>query len=233
MTVAVIGLGYVGLPTAAVLASNGFNVTGVDTSQDIVDVINEGRIHIVEPDLDGLVHRVVGDGHLRAQVTVDEADVFLVAVPTPLGSDKKPDLDYVRAAGRAIAPALRQGNLVILESTVPVGATEELRDLLANLRSDLSFPEADSEDADISIAHCPERVLPGNVLRELIENDRVIGGISPRCAKHAQRVYQQFLKGNCLLTSARTAELAKLSENAYRDVSIAFDNELSKVCDHG
>lgn len=230
-TAAVVGLGYVGLPTAAIIASSGIKVHGVDLSQDIVDVVNAGDIHIVEPDLDELVRNVVEGGQLVAGTRPVPADVHIIAVPTPLGADKSPNLDYVLAAGRAVATVLEKGNVVILESTVPVGATEALRDLLAEARPDLCLPNQDSTDADIAVAHCPERVLPGSVLKELVENDRVIGGVSPTCAQKAKSLYEVFLKGECLLTSARTAELAKLSENAYRDVSIAFANELSLICD--
>lgn len=225
-----IGLGYIGLPTAAVLASAGCRVIGVDVNSHAVETINDGRIHIVEPGLSDLVAETVGNGNLRATDQVEIADAFLIAVPTPFLDDRSPDLSYVHSACVAIAPILRAGDIVILESTSPVGATEQIKDWLAALRPDLSMPGADG-DGDIAIAYCPERVLPGNVLVELIKNDRVIGGITPTCAEKASAVYANFVKGKCILTDARTAEMCKLTENAFRDVNIAFANELSLICD--
>ena len=229
--VAVFGLGYVGLPVAAALASRGFEVVGVEVAPRIVDVINTGKIHIVEPDLDMVVQAAVSAGKLRATLEAGPADAFIIAVPTPFTDNHQPDVSYVRTATRMIAPHLRKGNLVILKSTSPVGTTEQICGWIGELRPDLLLPEAEREDADIHIAHCPERVLPGSVLRELVDNDRIIGGISPNCAEQAAELYRNFVRGEMHLTNARTAELAKLVENAYRDVNIAFANELSIVCD--
>jgi len=201
-------------------------------SETIVSTINSGQIHIVEPDLDMLVQGAVASGKLKAHTKPVSADVFIIAVPTPLGEDKAPELKYVVSAAKSIAAVLRKGSLVILESTVPVSTTELLRDQLASARPNLTFPfDGADDDADVAIAHCPERVLPGVVLRELINNDRVIGGITPRCAHIAAAFYRKFVQGECLLTTARTAELSKLSENAFRDVGVAFANELALVCD--
>ena len=229
--ICVVGLGYIGLPTAAVFASRGVQVLGVDVAQHVVDTINRGEIHIIEPDLDALVHEVVRSGSLRAATAPEPADAFLVAVPTPFtGDDHQPDLRYIESAARAIAPVLKKGDLVILESTSPVGATEVMAGWLADARPDLAIPRAASDAADVNVAHCPERVLPGHVLRELVENDRVIGGITPACSERAAALYGVFVRGDCVLTTARTAEMAKLSENSFRDVNIAFANELSLVC---
>lgn len=230
-SVAMIGLGYIGLPTAAVLASRGVPVIGVDINQHAVDTINQGRIHIVEPDLEALVHEVVRTGKLRATTKPEAADAFLIAVPTPFKGDHEPDLSYVEAAARSIAPALKKGNLVILESTSPVGSTEQMARWLAESRPDLTFPHQAGENADISVAYCPERVLPGKVIHELVENDRVVGGMTPRCAARASVLYKIFVKGECIITNARTAEMCKLTENSFRDVNIAFANELSLICD--
>lgn len=234
-TISVVGLGYIGLPTAAVIASRRKKVIGVDISQRAVDTINRGEIHIVEPELDMLVHAAVKEGHLRATTTPEPADAFLVAVPTPFkreaGKEYVPDLSYIRAASLAIAPVLKPGDLVILESTSPVGATEQMEAWLAEARPDLSFPSQEGEASDIRVAHCPERVLPGHVVRELVENDRVIGGMTPRCSEAACSLYELFVRGECITTTARTAEMAKLTENSFRDVNIAFANELSIICD--
>ncbi|WP_225205322.1 UDP-N-acetyl-D-mannosamine dehydrogenase [Novosphingobium huizhouense] len=229
--VSVIGLGYIGLPTAAVFASRGIEVIGVDVNPHAVETINSGRVHIVEPDLDMVVHAATVAGKLRATVTPEPADAFLIAVPTPFRGDHEPDLSYIEAAARAIAPVLRAGNLVVLESTSPVGATEQMAAWLAEARPDLTFPQSDGEGSDIRIAYCPERVLPGHVLRELVENDRVIGGMTPRCSSAACALYSTFVMGECVVTNARTAEMCKLTENAFRDVNIAFANELSLICD--
>lgn len=229
-TVSVVGLGYIGLPTAAVIASRGINVIGVDVSQHAVDTINAGNVHIVEPDLDMVVRSAVKAGNLKAVTKPEKAEAFMVAVPTPFKEDYQADLSYIEAAAKAIAPVLKKGNLVILESTSPVGATEELANWLAEARPDLTFPQTAGNEADINIAHCPERVLPGHVLRELVENDRVIGGMSEECSKKAVALYKTFVVGECLLTNARTAEMAKLTENSFRDVNIAFANELSMIC---
>jgi len=236
-TISVIGLGYIGLPTAAMFAAYGKNVIGVDVNQHAVDTINRGEIHIVEPDLDAIVHKAVTDGKLKAVLTPEPADAFLVAVPTPFkmkASDDgipEPDLSYIRMAAEAIAVVLKKGDLVILESTSPVGATEQMAAWLAEARSDLTFPQTHGETSDIRIAHCPERVLPGHVVRELVENDRVIGGLTKKCSEKATELYKTFVQGDCVVTNARTAEMAKLTENASRDVSIAFANELSVICD--
>ncbi len=229
--VSVIGLGYIGLPTAAVIASRGIKVCGVDVSSRTVDTINQGDIHIVEPDLDIVVRGAVMTETLRASLTPEPSDVFIVAVPTPFTGDHEPDLSYIQSAARAIAPVLAEGNLVILESTSPVGATEKLCQWIAEARPDLRLPHEHRENAQLSVAHCPERVLPGQILQELVANDRVIGGITPRCAERARDLYRIFVKGECILTTARTAEMAKLTENAFRDVNIAFANELSLICD--
>lgn len=236
-TICVIGLGYIGLPTAAAFAGRRKKVIGVDINQNAVDTINRGEIHIVEPELDIAVHAAVKEGNLRATTRPNPADAFLVAVPTPFkkgaeaNSIPSPDLSYIQAASNSIAPVLKKGDLVILESTSPVGATEQMAAWLADARPDLSFPQHSGEKSDIRIAHCPERVLPGHVMHELIENDRIIGGMTNKCAEAACELYKIFVRGECLLTTARTAEMAKLTENAFRDVNIAFANELSLICD--
>lgn len=234
-TLSVIGLGYIGLPTAAVIASNGIRVVGVDVNQHAVDTINQGKIHIVEPGLEDLVKRAVNDGHLSAHTRPQKADAFLIAVPTPFkGENHQPDLKYIECASRALAPYLEKGNLVVLESTSPVGATEQMAKWLAEERSDLTFPHtvAKGQIPDIYVAHCPERVLPGQVIRELVENDRIIGGMDEASTAAAAQVYKMFVKkGECIATNARTAEMSKLTENAFRDVNIAFANELSLICD--
>jgi len=230
-SVCVVGLGYIGLPTAAVLASRGIEVHGCDVNEKVVETISRGDIHIVEPELDVAVHGAVNSGFLRAGATPQPAETFLIAVPTPFKDGHQPDLSYIQAAANAVAPVLEPGNLVILESTSPVGATEQLADWLAQKRPDLSFPQQTGQKAQIRIAHCPERVLPGNVLRELVDNDRVIGGMTPECARRACEFYRTFVSGELVQTDARTAELCKLSENAFRDVNIAFANELSLLCD--
>jgi UDP-N-acetyl-D-mannosaminuronic acid dehydrogenase len=229
--IAVIGLGYIGLPTAAVLAARGFTILGVDIDATTVAIINSGKIHINEPDLDALVHRVVNSGHLTAVLKPEAADVFLITVPTPITVGRHPDLTYIDAAINSIAPLLKAGNLIILESTSPVGTTEKISRDLAALRSDLTFPHDAGETAEIAIAYCAERVMPGQILRELVENDRIIGGITPRCTRQAQALYATFVNGECISTNARTAEMTKLTENSFRDVNIAFANELSVLCE--
>lgn len=235
--IAVFGLGYIGLPTAAMFASKKQKVIGVDVNQHAVDTINKGKIHIVEPDLDMMVHAAVSEGYLEATTIAEPADAFLIAVPTPFlpisnESDiPAPDLKYIESVAKSIAPVLKKGDLVILESTSPVGATEQLASWLAADRPDLRFPESSDCDADVNIAHCPERVLPGHVVRELVENDRVIGGLTQKCSERAVELYQIFVQGDCVITNARTAEMAKLTENSCRDVQIAFANELSIICD--
>ncbi|MEK9724805.1 MAG: UDP-N-acetyl-D-mannosamine dehydrogenase [Rhodospirillaceae bacterium] len=225
----VAGLGYVGLPTAAVFASRGLDVVGYDINAETVALINDGRVHIVEPELDILVNGAVARGKLRAATAPEAADVFIIAVPTPFKDGHKPDLGYVQAASDAIAPVLQAGNLVIVESTSPVGTTEQVSAWLAAKRLDLTFPHSAGETADVCVAHSPERVLPGRVLIELTSNDRVVGGLTRRCAERAAAFYKIAVAGRCLLTKARTAELVKLAENAYRDVNIAFANELDAV----
>ncbi len=233
MIVSVIGLGYIGLPTAAILASRGVDVIGVDVNQNAVDIINQGKIHIVEPELDILVREAVEKDQLKAVIKPEKVDVFMVAVPTPFKGNYKPDLSYIKSAAKAIAPVLEKGNLVILESTSPVGTTEKMMEWMKAERPDLSFPEFGSNDSqyDIAIAHCPERVLPGHVIRELVENDRIIGGVTIQCAERARDLYKIFVEADCLITDCRTAELSKLVENSFRDVNIAFANELSLICD--
>jgi UDP-N-acetyl-D-mannosaminuronic acid dehydrogenase len=230
-TISMIGLGYIGLPTATLFASRKKKVIGVDVSQHAVNTINLGKIHIVEPELDLLVQAVVSAGHLRATTIPEHAEAFLIAVPTPFTDGYKPDLSYIHAAARSIAPVLKKGNLVILESTSPVGTTEQLAKWLAEERPDLSFPQQAAETADIQIAYCPERVLPGRVVHELVENDRVIGGMTRTATYMAAALYKTFVKGDLVPTNARTAEMCKLTENSFRDVNIAFANELSMICD--
>ena len=241
--VSVIGLGYIGLPTAAIVARSGCRVFGVDVAESVVDTINRGEIHIEEVDLDGLVQGVVSRGLLTAATTVAPADVFIIAVPTPFDKQHAPDLTYVLNAGRSVAAVLKAGDMVILESTSPVGTTETLRDLFAAERPDLKFPKSSGqakssgqgnqthETPDVSVAYCPERVLPGKILEELTNNDRSIGGITPRCARKALAFYKLFVRGTCVTTDSRSAEMTKLVENAYRDVNIAFANELSMISD--
>ena len=231
-TICVVGLGYIGLPTAAMLASQGCRVVGLEVSEHVINAVNGGRTHIVEPDLDAAVHDAVAAGKLVATNDAPEADAFVIAVPTPFKEERQPDLRYVEQAARTIAPRLRAGNLVILESTSPVGTTELLAQWFAQERPDLRFPVAAGEgDTDVHIAYCPERVLPGQVMRELITNDRIIGGLTPTCAARAIDLYRIFVKGDCVVTNARAAEMCKLSENSFRDVNIAFANELSVICD--
>lgn len=231
--ISVIGLGYIGLPTAAMFASRKIEVIGVDVNRHTVDTINRGDVHIVEPDLDILVRKVVRDGYLSATTVPEPADAFLIAVPTPFkGENHNPDLGFIEAAARSIAPVLKAGNLVILESTSPVGATETMAGWLAEERPDLSFPQTTNGGSDIRIAHCPERVLPGTVMQELITNNRVIGGMTQACSEAAISLYRAFVTGECVIASGtRAAEMVKLTENSFRDVNIAFANELSLICD--
>lgn len=230
-TISVIGLGYIGLPTAAVLASRRVKVIGVDINQHAVDTINQGKIHIVEPELDMVVQSTVTQGYLRATTKPEPADAFLIAVPTPFKGDHEPDLSYVKAATEAISAVLKKGDTVILESTSPVGTTEQVVQWLSELRPDLALPLPGSTDSDVYVAYCPERVLPGQVVRELVENDRIIGGINAQSTEKARAVYRLFVEGELLASNARTAEMSKLTENAFRDVNIAFANELSLICD--
>lgn len=229
-TICVVGLGYIGLPTAVVLASRGTSVLGVDVNKDVVTKINRGEIHIVEPDLDAVTARVVQNGFLRAAPAPEAADAFVIAVPTPF-HDNKADLAYVHAAAASVAPVLKSGDLVVLESTSPPGTTESMVAQLAALRPDLRFPRHGEDGCDVHVAYCPERVLPGRVLVELVENDRIIGGITPACSARAEQLYQIFCTGSLLRTGVRTAEMCKLTENSFRDVGIAFANELSIICE--
>ena len=237
-TISVIGLGYIGLPTAAMFAACGKNVIGVDINQHVVNTINRGEIHIVEPALEAIVYKAVRDGNLKAVLTPETADVFLIAVPTPLlptnneDGIPQPDLKYIQSAAKAIASVLKRDDLVILESTSPVGTTEQLADWLGEYRPDLTFPKTHNESSDIRVAYCPERVLPGNVIRELVENDRIIGGLTGKCSQQASELYKSFVQGDCVIANTRSAEMTKLAENSCRDVQIAFANELSAICDH-
>lgn len=227
----VVGLGYIGLPTAAVFADHGVEVHGVDVTPHVIDNVNAGKPHFGEPNLDALVRRVVEAGKLRASQKCEEADAFLIAVPTPFREGHKPDVSYVEAAAKAIAPVLKSGNLVVLESTSPVGTTESLSRIMAEARPDLTFPHQKGELSDIRIAHCPERVLPGKIIEEVINNARVIGGVTRKCGQLALSLYKIVVKGECHVSNARTAELVKLTENAFRDVNIGFANEMSMICD--
>lgn len=229
--ISMVGLGYIGLPTAAVFAAQGIRVIGVDVSEHVVETVNAGKIHLIEPDLDGVVHNVVDNGLLHATLVPEPAEAFIIAVPTPFNQLREPDLSYIADAARMIAPVLEPGNLVILESTSPIGATEQMAVWLAEARLDLTFPQDAGEQADIQIAHCPERVLPGHVLNELVHNDRIIGGMTARASEMAVALYKKVVRGDCVITDARTAEMCKLTENSSRDVQIAFANELSVICD--
>ena len=222
-TVVMMGLGYIGLPTAALIASKGMSVTGVDISESVINTINEGKIHIVEPDLDGLVHYVVKEGLLKATTKAVEADIYLIAVPTPFKENNVPDLSYVESAVNGLIPTLKKGALVILESTSPVGTTQKVQEIIFQQRPELK--------GEIFIAYCPERVLPGNVIYELEQNDRAIGGIDEASTERAVWFYKHFVKGELHKTNSQTAEMCKLVENSSRDVQIAFANELSMICD--
>lgn len=229
--VAVVGLGYIGLPTSAVLADHGVRVHGVDIDRRAVDAVNSGSLHITEPDLDEVVHRVVKSGMLSATLEVVPADVHVVAVPTPFMGDHQPDLRHVEAATRSIARVLQPGDLVILESTCPPGSTRSMSRWIAEERPDLRLPHEHPDAPDVFLAHCPERVLPGHILRELVANDRVVGGMTPECGRRAAALYEIFVEGGISLTDTETAEMAKLVENTFRDVNIALANELANVCD--
>ena len=222
MKICVVGLGYIGLPTAALLANKGYDVYGVDVVQKTVDTINRGEIHIVEPELDTFVQAAVKSEKLKANTTPVEADVFIIAVPTPFHDGFVPNIDYVVSATKAIAPYLKEENIVILESTSPVGTTNKVEEVLQNEGVDTS---------KLYIAHCPERVLPGQIMRELVENDRIVGGTTPEATKKTVEFYKTFVDGEVLSTDAKTAEMAKLTENSFRDTNIAFANELSILCD--
>lgn len=232
--VVVVGLGYIGLPTAAVLATaGGVSVVGIDVRPDVVETVNRGEIHIVEPMLDQTVRDAVGSGKLKASLIPVSADAFLIAVPTPINPDKTSDLSFVMSAGESVARALKPGDLVILESTSPVGSTERLIEQMSKVRPDLTFPKrgGDGSGIDVHVAYCPERVLPGKVVEELVANDRSIGGVTPACTERAIALYSLFVKGQLLATDVRSAELCKLAENAFRDVNIAYANELANVCE--
>ena len=220
--VCVVGLGYIGLPTAALLANKGYKVHGVDVVKSTVDTINQGKIHIVEPELDVFVKGAINSGNLRADIKPDFADIFIIAVPTPFSDGFVPNLDYVSSATASIAPYVKDENIVILESTSPVGTTEMVEKILKETGVDTS---------KIYIAHCPERVLPGKIMKELVQNDRIVGGISKEAAEKTAEFYKTFVEGEILQTDAKTAEMAKLTENSFRDVNIAFANELSILCD--
>ena len=229
--ICVLGLGYIGLPTASIFATKGLKVFGVDVRPDVVDIINGGGLHFHEPDLDILVKAAVGSGNMRAGLKPTAAKTFIIAVPTPFSQgpngEKVPDLSYVERATRSIAPHVESGALVILESTSPVGTTERVAEWLKAERIQLGLAPVES-----LFAYCPERVLPGNMLRELVANDRIAGGLTPEAGRAAKELYAQFCTGEIFMTHARTAEMAKLTENSYRDVNIAFANELSLICDH-
>ncbi len=237
LKISVIGLGYIGLPTAVMFASKGIKVDGIDINQDVIDAINAGKPHFIEPELDILLNKVVRDGSLKACSELKESDVFIIAVPTPFQINSfdqdipEPDLSFIQSAVNTIAKVIKKGDLVILESTSPVGTTEKISKWLSAKREDLHFPHDASNNPDIKVAYCPERVLPGRILEELITNNRVIGGILESCADAAEEIYKIFVKGKCVKTNSRTAEMSKLVENASRDVSIAFANELSMICD--
>ena len=220
--ICVVGLGYIGLPTAALLANNGYNVHGVDVVQSTVDTINQGKIHIVEPGLEDFVKKAVDNGKLKADTRPTKSDVFIIAVPTPFREGFVPNLDYVISACKSIAPFVKSGDIVVLESTSPVGTTEKIGEILKDCGVNIS---------EIFIAHCPERVLPGKILHELVQNDRIVGGLTLEATRKTADFYKTFVKGEILQTDARTAEMAKLTENSFRDVNIAFANELSILCD--
>ena len=221
--VVTVGLGYIGLPTSALIASHGTNVLGVDINQSVVDTINQGKIHIVEPDLDQIVSKAVSKGFFKASTKASSANVYLIVVPTPFKGNHEPDISFVEAATKGIIPLLKKGDLYIIESTSPIGTTEKMQQLIVASRPEL-------EDA-IHIAYCPERVLPGNVMHELVENDRVIGGVDEASTQKAISFYRKYVKGELHGTNARTAEMCKLVENSSRDSQIAFANELSLICD--
>lgn len=232
MKLCICGLGYIGLPTAAMFASHGVSVHGVDVNVHAVETINKGMIHIVEPGLGEVVRQAVKENMLNASTEACEADAFIICVPTPFkGESHEPDLSYVESATAEIAPFLRKGNTVILESTSPVGTTERVAEILREMRPDLVMASENTDECDVFIAYCPERVLPGRIMTELVDNDRIVGGINRVSADKASDIYAVFVKGELLRTNARTAEMSKLTENSFRDVNIAFANELSLICD--
>ncbi|WP_340645162.1 UDP-N-acetyl-D-mannosamine dehydrogenase [Phenylobacterium sp.] len=233
MKICVVGLGYIGLPTAAMLASRGHDVLGFDVNETVVAAVNAGQAHFQEPDLQMLLSAAVQTGKLSAANAPETSDYYIIAVPTPVRPGGAPDMSYVEKAAAAIAPTLKIGSVVILESTSPVGSTEMVAEVLRQARPDLTFPhyKDDMVEADVAVCHCPERILPGQMVRELVQNDRIIGGLTEACAQKALDLYQEFVTGTCYVTDSRAAELVKLSENAFRDVNIAFANELSMICD--
>jgi UDP-N-acetyl-D-mannosaminuronic acid dehydrogenase len=230
-TACIIGLGYIGLPTAVMLASNGLTVFGVDVRKDIVDTLNSGGAHFSEPGLNELLGKAVADGGLRGFPEPQAADCFVIAVPTPFNADHSPDLSFVDSAARAVAKVLRPGNLVILESTSPVGTTERVARILQEENAAISAPLAGNEHPNIHLAYCPERILPGQMMQELVNNDRIVGGMTPACTELARQVYGSFCKAALHGTETRTAEMVKLIENSYRDLNIAFANEISMLCE--
>lgn len=235
-TVCVMGLGYIGLPTASLLASSGYNVVGVDINKIVIDLVNEGKTHIYEPELDDLLKKVIKEGRLVAKIKPERADVFIIAVPTPFTNNYKPDINYVMCAIRDIAPYIENGNIIVLESTSPLGTTEKIAECLKEIRNDLNIQVNNTQlsgfnSKQVYISYCPERVLPGRILQELIENDRVIGGINVKSAEKTRAFYSEFVKGDLRITDSKTAEMVKLTENSFRDVNIAFANELSMICD--
>ena len=229
--VSVIGLGYIGLPTAAIISNSKIPTCGIDNNKDVVDTVNNGNIHITEPGLEKIVQESVESGFLKAYSEPISSDVYIITVPTPLKQDNSPDVSYVEEAIKNIAPVLNKNHLIIIESTSPIGTSKKMSRILKKLRPDLGFPHEDLNEVDINIAYCPERVIPGNTLNELVSNDRVIGGITDKCANKASNFYSKIITGKCYKTSAETAELSKLAENSFRDVNIAFANELSMICD--
>ena len=232
--ISIIGLGYIGLPTAAMFASKKINVLGVDINENAVKTVNEGKIHIVEPGLEELVSEAVKNGNLRASTVPEESDAFLIAVPTPFKSESasgvpEPDLSYIKSACEAISPFIKKGNLVVLESTSPVGATEQMASWLSDLRPDLTFPHNEYDIPDVNIAHCPERVLPGHVIRELVENDRIIGGMTPVCSEKSVVLYKTFVEGECVVTNARTAPFLIMKKAIDRALKNTFSKYLPKM----
>lgn len=231
LRVSVVGLGYIGLPTAAILASRKIPVIGLDVNEKTIEVINQGNVHIVEPELDIVVRAIVTEGLLQATATPQPADAFMITVPTPCGEEHQPDISYIESAARSIASVLKKNDLIVLESTSPVGTTEKMAEWLQAARPDLTFPQTAGEASDIRVAYCPERVMPGHILHEVVKNDRIIGGMTARCSERAVQLYKIFVEGECIVTNARTAEMCKLTENSFRDVNIAFANEISMICD--
>jgi UDP-N-acetyl-D-mannosaminuronic acid dehydrogenase len=229
--ISIFGLGYIGLPTAAILADRGYRVVGYDVNETVVAMVNNGEAHILEAGLGPLVSNGVQQGLLSATSSPENADIFIIAVPTPFDDGKKPNLSYIKNAASSIGPLLKKGDLVILESTVPVGGTDQLSQWLSDSNAELSFPHTHYEDSDVRVAYCPERAMPGNTLEELTCNARVVGGMSSKCSAVAKAFYASFVKPACYTTNAKTAELCKLAENSFRDVNIAFANELSIICE--